>query len=84
MAPLTPSTGAFGFAFGIATAAILSGGAITAVLQSGCDDPGAYHFRSGIVELAGSCVQPDDFPVPAERPDTSPRPLGSADATLAP
>lgn len=75
MAPLTPSTGAFGLVFGVATAVALSGGAVLTVLQSGCDDPGSYQFRDGVVELAGGCLQPDDFPVTSEGPENPPRPL---------
>ena len=76
MAPLTPSTGAFGLVFGVATAVALSGGAVLTVLQSGCDDPGNYQFRDGVVELAGGCLRPDDFPVAPEEPESPPRPLG--------
>ena len=55
-------------ATGLLTAAALSGAAALAVLQSGCEDPGSYLERDGMVELVGGCLQPTDLPVTPQDP----------------
>ncbi|MGW1676493.1 hypothetical protein [Saccharopolyspora sp. NPDC002376] len=79
MSQLAPTNRVLPLVTGVATAAALSGAAVFAVLQSGCDDPGAYRVRDDVVELIGGCLQPDDLPI-------SPRPpadLGSGEPALA-
>ncbi|GAA4612642.1 hypothetical protein [Saccharopolyspora hordei] len=67
MSQLTPTNRALPLVTGFATAAALSGAAVLAVLQSGCDDPGTYLVRDDVVELIGGCLEPDDLPV-TQRP----------------
>lgn len=81
MTRLTPMNSAFPLVAGIATAAALSGAAVFAVLQSGCDEPGSYRSHDGVVELIGGCLKPDDLPVNPRYP-TDTRPLGSSDPSL--
>ncbi|MFR9729985.1 hypothetical protein ACL03H_12205 [Saccharopolyspora sp. MS10] len=62
------SAGALPLAGGVAAAAILSATAVFAVSQAGCEDPGSYRQRDGVVELIGGCVRAEDLPVgPAPR-----------------
>ncbi|MER7081094.1 hypothetical protein SAMN02982929_03807 [Saccharopolyspora kobensis] len=63
MSQLTPGNRALPLVTGVLTAAALSGAAVFAVLQSGCDDPGSYQVRDDAVELIGGCLRPDDLPV---------------------
>ncbi|TDD36940.1 hypothetical protein E1288_41155 [Saccharopolyspora elongata] len=81
MARLMPTNGAFPQVTGFVTAAALSGAAVFAVLQSGCDEPGSYRSRDGVVELIGGCLKPDDLPVNPRQPADT-RPLGSGDPAL--
>ncbi|MBB5153492.1 hypothetical protein [Saccharopolyspora phatthalungensis] len=81
MTRLTPMNSAFPLVTGIVTATALSGAAVLAVLQSGCDEPGSYHSHDGVVELIGGCLQPGDLPVSPRHPTES-RPLGSSDPSL--
>lgn len=78
MSQLTPTNRALPLVTGVVTAAALSGAAVFAVLQSGCEDPGSYRVRDDVVELIGGCLKPDDLPV-------SPRPpadLGAGDPAM--
>ncbi|PKW14351.1 hypothetical protein [Saccharopolyspora spinosa] len=81
MTRLTPMNSAFPLVTGLVTAAALSGVAVFAVLQSGCDEPGSYRSQDGVVELIGGCLKPDDLPVNPRYP-TDTRPLGSSDPSL--
>lgn len=84
MAPLTHSRSALGLVTGFTVAAALSGGAVLTVANSGCDDPGSYQFRDGVVELVGGCLQPGDLPVRPAHAEESPQPLVSTDPAVAP
>ncbi|MFC7341919.1 hypothetical protein [Saccharopolyspora griseoalba] len=64
-------------ATGLLTAAVLSGAAALVVLQSGCEEPGAYLERDGVIELVGGCLQPSDLPVVPQNPAEG-DPLGIA------
>ncbi|MCI2421592.1 hypothetical protein MOQ72_29580 [Saccharopolyspora sp. K220] len=81
MTRLTPTNRAFPLVTGIVTAAALSGAAVLAVLNSGCDEPGVYRAEDGVVELIGGCLKSDDLPVSPRHP-TEVRPLGSTDPAL--
>ncbi|CAM00237.1 hypothetical protein A8924_1297 [Saccharopolyspora erythraea NRRL 2338] len=84
MARLTATTGTLPLISGLAAATALSGLAIFAVVQSGCDDPGSYRTRDGALELVGGCVQPDDLPVNTRLPTPAPGSLGGTQPALAP
>ena len=77
-----PSSGVLPLLAGMITAAALSGAAVLVVLGSGCDDPGTYRERDGVVELIGGCLQPSDLPVTPREPVESPAQDG-ADPFLA-
>ncbi|MGP4019703.1 hypothetical protein [Saccharopolyspora sp. 5N708] len=81
MTRLTPTTSAFPLVTGIVAAAALSGAAVLAVLNSGCDEPGAYRSNDGVVELIGGCLKSDDLPVSPRHP-TDVRPLGSNEPAM--
>jgi hypothetical protein len=81
MTRLTPINSAFPLVTGIVTAAALSGAAVLAVLESGCDEPGSYLSHDGVVELIGGCLKPGDLPVSPRHPADI-RPLGSSDPAL--
>ncbi len=77
MTGLTAKAGTLPLITGFATATALSGVALFTVVSSGCDEPGRYEEREGVVELVGGCVSAEDVPVAPEvptEPDT--RPLG--------
>jgi hypothetical protein len=77
MARLVPATGTIPLVTGIAVATALSGAAVFTVVRSGCDEPGSYRTRDGVVELIGGCLTPDDLPVtPQHQPGFTPRPHG--------
>ncbi|QUH00176.1 hypothetical protein HUO13_04540 [Saccharopolyspora erythraea] len=84
MARLTATTGTLPLLSGLAAATALSGLAIFAVVQSGCDDPGSYRPRDGVLELVGGCVQPDDLPVSPQLPAQDPGSLGGTQPALSP
>lgn len=78
MARLIPTAGTFPLVAGIAAATVLSGAAVFTVVRSGCDDPGRYESRDGVMQLVGGCISEQDLPVtPGHRQDLAPRPLGS-------
>ncbi|GAA0513192.1 hypothetical protein GCM10011581_03810 [Saccharopolyspora subtropica] len=77
MTRLSASTGVLPLVTSIAVAAALSGGAVLAVLQSGCDDPGYYRTHDGVVELIGGCLEPGDLPVRPRHPVNVPHPAGT-------
>ena len=77
MIRLTAKAGTIPLVTGLAAATVLSGSALFAVVRSGCDDPGRYEERGGVVELIGGCVSAEDLPVSPEIPtDPDTRPLG--------
>ncbi|MBB5067330.1 hypothetical protein BJ969_000418 [Saccharopolyspora gloriosae] len=80
------STGTLSLVGGIALATVLSAAAVFAVAQSGCDDPGTYRERDGVVELIGGCVQAEDLPVtPAPQLGDAPHsPPADIDPSIAP
>lgn len=78
MLRLTLSAGATSLFAGLAVAAALSGVAVVTVAHAGCEHPGTYQPRGGVVELIGGCVTPDDLPYPhAPQPR---EPLGNTPA----
>ncbi|WP_243789946.1 hypothetical protein [Saccharopolyspora gloriosae] len=83
---MTPATETFPLVGGITVATVLSAAAVFAVAQTGCDDPGSYRERDGVVELIGGCVQPEDLPVtPAPQLEDSPHSLPTdTDPSIAP
>jgi hypothetical protein len=77
MARLTPAAGTLPMLAGITAATVLSGVAVFTVVRSGCDDPGRYESRDGVMQLIGGCVAERDLPVvPEPRGEFEPRPLG--------
>ncbi|MGW0890653.1 hypothetical protein [Saccharopolyspora sp. NPDC002578] len=80
------STGTLSLVGGVALATVLSAAAVFAVAQSGCDDPGTYRERDGVVELIGGCVQAEDLPVtPAPQLGDAPHsPPADTDPSIAP
>ncbi|WP_433871399.1 hypothetical protein [Saccharopolyspora sp. CA-218241] len=82
MRRLSPASGAVPLVTGIVAATALSGAAVVAVLRSGCDDPGVYEARDGVVELIGGCLHPDDLPVTTRDPE-QPMPLGGTEPAQA-
>ncbi|MCA1189940.1 MULTISPECIES: hypothetical protein [unclassified Saccharopolyspora] len=83
MAPAMASTGTLPLVGGIAVAAVLSAGAVFAVAQAGCDEPGSYRQQDGVVELIGGCVQAEDLPVSPEAQDGIP-PHNTTGTSVAP
>jgi len=76
-----PSTGAL--VRGVAVAALLAGGAVLVVAQTGCDDPGSYaQHDDGVVELVGGCLGPEDLVVAPDDPNDDPAPVIPATAEL--
>ncbi len=81
MARLTSTAGMIPLVTGIATATALSGAAVLTVASAGCEDPGRYRVRGGVVELVGGCVTRQDFP-PAPVPDPLVRHPRDVDTTV--
>lgn len=61
----------------LAVAAGLIGAAFLTVQHAGCDDPGHFVTRAGVVELVGGCVAAGDLVVPGA-------PAGPATTTAPP
>lgn len=66
--------GALPLAGATVAAMALAGVAVFAVSNAGCSDTGRYVQHDGVVELVGSCLDPNDLPsAPAEqKPDRKP------------
>ncbi|WP_017976544.1 hypothetical protein [Actinopolyspora halophila] len=58
--------GAISLVAGILTATVLCAVAVFTVVGSGCEDPGSYERRGGVLELVNGCVSRGDLPVSAE------------------
>ncbi|NHD17847.1 MULTISPECIES: hypothetical protein [Actinopolyspora] len=58
--------GAMSLVAGILTATALCAVAVFTVVGAGCEDPGSYERRGGVLELVNGCVSREDLPVRAK------------------
>ena len=56
----------------------LAGVAVFAVSHAGCSDTGRYVQHDGVVELVGSCLNPNDLPAAPTQPKQDRKPAEPA------
>jgi hypothetical protein len=70
--------GALPLAGATAAAMALAGVAVFAVSHAGCSDTGRYVQHDGVVELVGSCINPNDLPAAPAPPKQDRKPAEPA------
>ncbi|NYH80209.1 hypothetical protein FHR84_003558 [Actinopolyspora biskrensis] len=63
MTRASTAPGAKSLVAGILTATALCAVAVFTVAGSGCENPGSYERRGGVLELVNGCVSREDLPV---------------------
>ncbi len=66
-------TGALPLAGATVAALALTGVAVFAVNHAGCSETGRYVQHDGVVELVGSCLDPNDLPAAPTQPQQQER-----------
>jgi len=70
--------GALPLAGASVAAMALAGVAVFTVSHSGCSESGRYVEHDGVIELVGSCLDPNDLPAAPAKPQQDRKPAAPA------